>query len=175
VKRFRAETVTAIDIVQRALVMAECGTGEIHFKVERDVVTDTDLAIEDFIRATVEDALGLPVVGEERGGQARAEESFWLVDPICGTRNFASGIRLFSVNMALVEGGEIVSAVVGNGSTGDIHVSDRGDGAWTMCHDGHRQLKANADSRIVALEAWPTKSGPERDRAALVVGRFNPS
>jgi myo-inositol-1(or 4)-monophosphatase len=168
VKQLRPETVIAIDAVERALIMAGSGgTGEIHFKVERDVVTDTDVAIEDLIRATVEDALGVPVVGEERGGQATSEESSWLVDPICGTRNFASGIRLFSVNMALVERGEIVIAVVGNGSTGDIHVSERGEGAWTLSHEGPRQLQASADSRIVALEAWP-KYGPERERAALV-------
>ena len=28
---------------------------------------------------------------------------YWLVDPICGTRNFASGIPLYCVNLALVE------------------------------------------------------------------------
>jgi myo-inositol-1(or 4)-monophosphatase len=167
VKTLRPETVIAVGAVERALVMAGRGTGEIHFKVERDVVTDTDVAIEDLIRATVEDDLGLPVVGEERGGEAMSEQAYWLVDPICGTRNFASGIRLFSVNMALVERGEIVIAVVGNGSTGDIHVSERGGGAWTMSHEGPRRLQASADSSIVALEAWP-ESGPERERAALV-------
>jgi myo-inositol-1(or 4)-monophosphatase len=167
VKNLRPETLVAVDAVERALVMAGSGTGEIHFKIGRDVVTDTDIAIEDLIRATVRDDLGLPVVGEERGGEATPEESYWLVDPICGTRNFASGIRLFSVNMALVERGEIVIAVVGNGSTGAIHVSERGGGAWTMSHEGPRRLEASAGSSIVALEAWP-KFGPQRERAALV-------
>lgn len=36
----------------------------------------------------------------------------WLVDPICGTRNFASGIPLCCVNLALVEGGQVSVAVV---------------------------------------------------------------
>lgn len=147
--------------------MADRGTGDIHFKVDRDVVTDTDVAIEDLIRATVQDDLGLRVIGEERGGAATSEESFWLVDPICGTRNFASGIRLFSVNMALVEDGEIVIAVIGNGSTGDIHVSERGDGAWTMRSKDPCPLQVSGDSRIVVLDAWP-EYGPGRDRAALV-------
>jgi fructose-1,6-bisphosphatase/inositol monophosphatase family enzyme len=169
VKQVRTETVIAIDAVERALLMAGKGTGEIRFKIERDVVTDADVAIEDLIRATVEDRLGLPVVGEERGGRATPGESYWLVDPICGTRNFASGIRLFSVNMALVERGEIVVAVVGNGSTGDVHVSERGKGAWTMRHEGPGQLQASADSRIVNFGSVAELSGPERERAALAV------
>jgi myo-inositol-1(or 4)-monophosphatase len=168
VKELRPETAVAIDVVGRALVLAEGGTGDIHFKVERDVVTDTDVAIEDLIRATVEADLGIPVVGEERGGQASSHESYWLVDPICGTRNFASGIRLFSVNMALVERGEIVIAVVGNGSTGDVHVSERGEGAWTLGQEGPRQLQASADSRVVNFGSLAEGSGPERERAALV-------
>ncbi len=147
--------------------MAGKGSGKIHFKVERDVVTDTDVAIEDLIRAKVEDDLGLPVVGEERGGQVTPGESYWLVDPICGTRNFASGIRLFSVNMALVERGEIVIAVVGNGSTGDIHVSERGKGAWTIGQGVPDQLRANEDSRIVNFGSTAELSGTERERAAL--------
>jgi myo-inositol-1(or 4)-monophosphatase len=168
VKELRPETVVAIDAAQRALVLAEGGTGDIHFKVERDVVTDTDVAIEDLIRATVDADLGLPVVGEERGGQTTPGESYWLVDPICGTRNFASGIREFSVNMAFVERGEIVIAVVGNGSTGDVHLSERGEGAWTLRHEGPRQLQAGADSRVVNFGSVADLSGPERERAARV-------
>jgi myo-inositol-1(or 4)-monophosphatase len=169
VKKFRVETETAVDAVERALLMAGRGTGEIRYKIGRDVVTDTDVAIEDFIRERIGDRLGLLVVGEERGGQTTPGESYWLVDPICGTRNFASGIRLFSVNMALVEGGEITVAVVGNGSTGDIHVSERGEGAWTMRDEGPSQLEASMDSRIVNFGSVADISEPDRERAALAL------
>ena len=143
------------------------GPGAIRFKVDRDVVTDTDVAIEDFIRARVEDSLGIPVVGEERGGQATPGGSYLLVDPICGTRHFASGIRLFSINMALVERGKIVITVVGNGSTDEVHVSGREEGAWTMRNEAPNQLQVSADSRIVNFGSVAELSGTERERAAL--------
>jgi fructose-1,6-bisphosphatase/inositol monophosphatase family enzyme len=54
------------------------------------VVTGTDIRIEDRVRAVLERDLGLAVVGEERGGGSSASDCYWLVDPICGTRNYAS-------------------------------------------------------------------------------------
>jgi myo-inositol-1(or 4)-monophosphatase len=161
----RRETVVAIDAVGRALVLARAGTGDIHFKIGRDVVTDTDMAVEELIRRVVDQDLGLPVVGEEGGGVRPASGAYWLVDPICGTRNFASGIPLFAVNMALVEEGEIVAAIVGDGSTGDINVAERSKGAWSVAGPTQRPLGVNAESRVVALDGWPA-SGPERRAAA---------
>ena len=35
---------------------------------------------------------------------------FWIIDPICGTSNFAKEIRLFVTNIALAENGELVAA-----------------------------------------------------------------
>src|SRR5487761_2272550 len=166
--QFRAETLLAIAAVEQALANARTGTGAVHFKEGRDVVTDQDIAIEDAIRASVEGALGYPVIGEERGGTVPADAPYWLLDPICGTRNFASGIPFFAVNLALVEDGKISIGVVGDGSTGAVHMAELGKGAWTLTDGVQIQLSASADSRIVDFEAWPV-AGPERDRAATVV------
>jgi myo-inositol-1(or 4)-monophosphatase len=125
---FLPKTLVAIDAVRRALELARqrVGADSITAKDERDVVTATDVAVEDAVREIVSCALGLPVVGEERGGEAFADRSpYWLVDPICGTRNFASGIPLYCVNLALVEGDLVTTAVVGDPSTGDIDVAER--------------------------------------------------
>ena len=100
-------------------------------------MTATDTAVEDAIRDIVEGASPHPVVGEERGGEAPADGSpYWLLDPICGTRNFASGIPLHCVNLALVEGGQISLAAVGDASVGEVLVAERGRGAWAIGHDG---------------------------------------
>jgi myo-inositol-1(or 4)-monophosphatase len=165
---FRPETVVAIDAVKTALVTAREGTGEVHFKEGRDVVTDTDVLIEDAIRAEAEGAFGFPVIGEERGGAAPEGTPYWLVDPICGTRNFASHIPLFAINMALVEDGEVVVAVVGDGSTGELHIAERGRGAWSLRADLLVPLSVDAGSQVVDFEGWPPPGG-QRDRAARFV------
>ena len=98
----RAETVAAVAAIQQALDIARLGTGGVHAKVGRDVVTDTDVAIEDHLRRALTSAFEWPVIGEERGGTVPVDSPYWLVDPICGTRNFASAIPLYAVNAAMV-------------------------------------------------------------------------
>ena len=132
---FRPETHVAIDAVQRALELARRGVGAAvtSAKGGRHLVTATDVAVEDAVRGIVSDAVGSLVVGEERGGEAPADGStYWLLDPICGTRNFASGMPLYCVNLALVEGDQLTVAVVGDPSTDEIHVAERGRGAWAL-------------------------------------------
>jgi fructose-1,6-bisphosphatase/inositol monophosphatase family enzyme len=70
---FRPETLVAIDAVERALAIARrrIGAEDITAKGGRDLVTVTDVAIEDAVRGIVADALGFSVIGEERGGEAR--------------------------------------------------------------------------------------------------------
>jgi myo-inositol-1(or 4)-monophosphatase len=80
--------------------------------------------------------LAWPVIGEERGGQVPDDTPNWLVDPICGTRNFVSGIPLFAINAALVEDGQVAVSVVGDGSSGDVLVAEAGNGAWHVRQGG---------------------------------------
>jgi myo-inositol-1(or 4)-monophosphatase len=165
---FRPETEVAIDAVTRGLAQARGGIGaaDLAFKGERDVVTPTDVAVEDAIRSVVGDALGLPVVGEERGGDPPADGSaYWIVDPICGTRNFASGIPLYCVNLALVEDGRVAVAAVGDPSTGEVHVAEAGRGAWALRDGASRQLRAGADSATIIVEEGRSE-GARRERAA---------
>ncbi len=165
---FRRETVVAMGAVERALELARRGVGakDITSKGARDVVTATDVAVEDAVRGIVHDALGFPVIGEERGGKATADGSpYWLVDPICGTRNYASGIPLYCVNLALVESGHVTAAVVGDPSTGEIDVAERGRGAWALKDGARRRLITSDESRTIVVEDGKSK-GARREHAA---------
>lgn len=164
-QELRPETSFAIAVIEQSLVLARNGPGDIHVKLGRDVVTDADYAVEDFIRREIDNRFGIHVIGEERGGWPTSMEPYWLVDPICGTRNFASGMTLFSINMALVEEQRVKVAVVGDGSTGRIHFAERGRGAWVNDDETHVRLTSSADSQIVNMDGWPPAS-TERDRAA---------
>ena len=165
---FRPETLKAIDAVARALELAARGTGagDITSKGGRDLVTATDVAVEDAVRALLTGALRLTVVGEERGGEAPADGSpYWLVDPICGTRNFASGTPLYCVNLALVEGDHVTVAVVGDPSTGEVALAERGRGAWALKDGARRQLTTSGESQIIVIEDGKSK-GARREHAA---------
>ncbi|MFI6763492.1 inositol monophosphatase family protein [Micromonospora sp. NPDC050417] len=87
-----------------------------------DFATAADLAAEqailDVIRARRSDDA---VLGEE-GGQQGAADSVrqWLVDPLCGTFNYAAGNMLVAVNVALRDG----AAAVADPFSGEIFFTD---------------------------------------------------
>jgi myo-inositol-1(or 4)-monophosphatase len=167
---FRPETLVAIEAVKRALMIARRGVGteDVQQKGKRDLVTLADVAIEDAVRSTLADAIGLAVVGEERGGDVPADgSSYWLVDPICGTRNFASGIPLYCVNLALVEGNEVTVAVVGDPSRGEIDVAEQRRGAWRLKEGGRYPLTTSDESQTIVIEEGRSK-GSRREQAAQI-------
>lgn len=164
----RPTTRVAIAAVRRGLELTRAGAGadEITSKGGRDLVTATDIAVEDEIRRIVEDASPHPVVGEERGGEAPADGSaYWLLDPICGTRNFASGIPLYCVNLALVEGDRITVAVVGDASIDEIQFAEQGRGAWTSGRKGQRRLATSGQNQTIVVESG-LATGSRREHAA---------
>ena len=77
----------------------------------RDLVTEWDQRSEELIRRVLHDT-GIPVLGEEGGGDAGNAAQRWLVDPIDGTVNFAHGLPVWSVSIALEEHGVPTLGVV---------------------------------------------------------------
>jgi myo-inositol-1(or 4)-monophosphatase len=164
---FRNEMVVAADVARRALRLAQemAGTAPL-VKQGRDVVTGADIAVEDLITGLLSDAFDVPVIGEERGGGRPTDGgAYWLVDPICGTRNYASGIPLYCVNIALVEGEDVVGAVVADASTDEIIVAERGRGTWGFAHDDIRRVTAADRSRTIVVEDGKS-TGQLRSHAA---------
>jgi myo-inositol-1(or 4)-monophosphatase len=158
-----AVAIAAVEVALRT-AHERAGASELMMKTTRDVVTATDLAIEDAVRAGMAKTSETPVIGEERGGEA-VGRAHWIVDPICGTRNFASGIPLYCVNLALVEGDLVTIAVVGDASTGDILVAQAGDGAWRQEGDLRLPITVGAESQTIVIEDSHA-DGPRREQAA---------
>jgi myo-inositol-1(or 4)-monophosphatase len=175
--KFGPQTAAAIQAVRQGLLLAseQSGRAAVTPKAGRDIVTSTDIAVEDAVRELITDRTGLPVVGEERGGEIPPDGSAcWLVDPICGTRNYASGTPLYSINVALAEDGRITVGVVGDPSTGEVLVAElgRGAGAGGSRAGGDWQpLQTTAAGQTVAIE--PARSaGRRRERAAAVIAEL---
>ena len=164
----RPGTRVAVAAVRHGLDLARerAGADEITSKGGRDLVTATDIAVEDAIRGILEYASPHPVVGEERGGEQPIDGSeYWLLDPICGTRNFASGIPLYSVNLALVEKDRIALAVVGDASIDEILFAEHGRGAWAIGREGRRRLATSGRSTTIIVESGRAE-GSRPDHAA---------
>ncbi|GLK72686.1 3'(2'),5'-bisphosphate nucleotidase CysQ [Ancylobacter dichloromethanicus] len=78
-------------------------------KADESPVTAADLASEELLRAELARLLpGVPVIAEEAVAQGQGEtpaDTFLLVDPLDGTREFIGASGEFTVNIGLVEAG----------------------------------------------------------------------
>ncbi len=86
-------------------------TLEILEKAPNDIVTEVDTAIETDLRRRIKDAFpGDAVFGEELGLDSRGSSVetgwIWLIDPIDGTANFATGLAYYCVSLALISEGQ---------------------------------------------------------------------
>jgi len=132
-----------------------------HDKGGIDFATDADLASERAVREVLgEHRPDDAVTGEEYGTDGTADRT-WLVDPICGTLNYAAGTPLFAVNVALREGDTVRVAAAADPAAGEVFVTD-GERAW---RDGTDEpLVPDPANRLVEVDVAP---GSERSWALL--------
>jgi fructose-1,6-bisphosphatase/inositol monophosphatase family enzyme len=141
--------------------------GQIRHKSSvHDLVTDGDEAAELHITAALNAAFpGAMVVGEEGtaknasvlDGLGDADLAF-VIDPIDGTKNFASGLPLFGVMASVVQRGTIVAGVIYDPIVDDWAMGLRGEGAWLERVDGRRTdlrvASAAAPAAMLGMCSW---------------------
>jgi myo-inositol-1(or 4)-monophosphatase len=174
VDHLRRETEIAIRAAGIAQQIADsrAGADRITSKSGIDLVTDTDLACEDAIRKELlREFPDWPVVGEERAGTPHEGKPYWLVDPICGTRPFASDIPLYCTNIALVEDGEVTTAAVAIGTTGEILWAEKGRGAQLRKEGADQRIAPNDSSNIVWIDG-NTEQAANAVRQAMLSHRW---
>ncbi|MEV8527267.1 inositol monophosphatase family protein [Streptomyces sp. NPDC052000] len=121
------------------------GAGD--FATAADV--EAEKAILGIIRAARPDDA---VLGEEGGQQgATGAGRQWLVDPLCGTLNYAVGNMLVAVNVALRDG----AAAVADPFSGEVFFTD-GESAWVR-QDGADDavLTPSSGTRLVDVNLDP--------------------
>lgn len=117
-----------------------------------DFATAADLEAERTILGVIraarpEDA----VLGEEGGQQGTAEAGCqWLVDPLCGTLNYAVGNMLVAVNVALRDG----AAAVADPFSGEVFFTD-GETARVRHNGADAQLVPTSATRLVDVNLDP--------------------
>ncbi|WP_225829694.1 inositol monophosphatase family protein [Streptomyces sp. NK08204] len=121
-----------------------------------DFATAADLAAEktilDILRAARPDDA---VTGEESGRTgAEGARRRWLVDPLCGTLNYAVRNMLVAVNVALRVGTDVTAAATADPFSGEVFWTD---GTRTRLRAGGRDedVAPSPDSRLVDVNLDP--------------------
>jgi myo-inositol-1(or 4)-monophosphatase len=150
------------DLLRRELT----GPRRIEFKGSpTNLVTEMDARAEALI---VDRLLGeFPddaVLAEERGVQAGRSERRWIIDPVDGTTNYAHGLPLYCVSIALEVAGRVELGVAYDPSHGELFVAERGAGAF--CNDARLSVSSAATlERSLLATGFPydVRSNPDNN------------
>ncbi len=151
------------------MVRSRMGRTTVRLKEDNSVVTEADHALQAHILEAIADAYPEHAV--------RAEETLaaphahcdltkarycWVVDPLDGTRNFASGIPCFSTSLAVLDRGRPVVGVVLEHNCGLLYAAAAGCGV-TRCGIGFQPVESQVTNlsrsdAIIRVEEVPEGS-----------------
>lgn len=118
-------------------------------------VTEADYRAEDFLREELTSLLpGSAFIGEESWNGEYPSPPMWIVDPLDGTNNFASGIPFYCVSIALSDAEGLSLGCIHDPVHRETFMALRGGGAWMngkpMAVSGAKDL-----SRVIIATGFP--------------------
>lgn len=133
---------------------------DVEAKGDNSPVTEADRAAELVILAALAKvAPGVPVIAEEEVAAGRVPDhgaTYFLVDPLDGTKEFIRGGDDYTVNIGLIDGGGPTLGVVYSPATSTMYAGAIGGGAWRETQSGRSAIRTRA--RGTSLTAVASKS-----------------
>lgn len=108
------------------------GPKRVRMKSDRSsIVTEIDLAAQRRIFDVIGDAFPDHVImGEEGDGGGADRAHTWIVDPLDGTSNYASGIPFACVSVGVTDVDGVVAGAIFEPFRQELFTATRGGGAW---------------------------------------------
>lgn len=95
------------------------------------IVTEVDLASHEAIFAVIGAAFPEhAILGEEGDGGGSDSTYTWIVDPLDGTSNYASGIPFACVSVAVADADGVLAGAIFEPFRQELFTALRGEGAW---------------------------------------------
>lgn len=125
-----------IDMLKDAECRYMWQKSEVSKKGKFDLVTDIDYSIEKFIKRMIKKHYPKDVIiGEEYTPNNHLGKISWTIDPIDGTVNYAHGVPLYGIQVALLYEREVTASVIYLPECGEIFWAIKGQGAY-MSYEG---------------------------------------
>jgi len=131
-------------------------------KDERDIVTDTDTEVEDYLRKKLYTVLPQAGFIVEEGKTDMKGEYNWTIDPIDGTKYFATQVPLFFTQVALLKNNEPIISFVYNPITKQLFHAIAGCGAYINDIKTVKRHDLPLSKSIVHFDLGPTL-GPDNN------------
>lgn len=125
------------------------GDWSVKDKGDASPVTQADLAANEIILSGLETLTDEPIVSEESDSHpAQPGRSFWLVDPLDGTRDFVKHLDTFVICIARIEDGYPVLGLIHQPVTAETWWAEAGRGAFGP--KGERLVNAQTRQELIA-------------------------
>ncbi|GAB3474113.1 inositol monophosphatase family protein [Amycolatopsis cihanbeyliensis] len=163
----------AQDAVSKAVeyVLAHPFT-DIREKGDRDIVTDTDEAVERLVLAMLaKNTPDIGFLGEETGATGN-RTTYWVLDPIDGTVNFSHGLPLHAIALGLVHDEQPILGVIALPFLGPRYWATHGGGAYRDDVRLHVSGTTELSQALLALSDYGSGPGARvRDLLSFALDR----
>ncbi len=129
---------------------------EVATKQDNSPLTEADLAAHNHIVNSLANIANYPILSEESAQIPFSDrskwETYWLVDPLDGTKEFIKRNGDFTVNIALIDQHEPILGVVYVPVTKQLYFAAKGDGAFKQSPEQAARkisVKKNASDNLV--------------------------
>ena len=150
----------AVEVATQAILEA----GEIavaHFQMQKqvsqkgrgNVVTDVDLLAERKVLEHLQrEYPTYGILSEESHASVGNFEFTWIIDPLDGTRNYASNLPHFSVAIALAHGDEVVLGLIYDPLRRELFRAEKGEGAYLNDRPISVSNKTSVQASVLGLD-----------------------
>jgi len=130
----------------------EASVKEVSFKVRDEIVTSTDLYIEqELINSILKEFPNDHFYSEEFHKNSSLQNRTWLIDPIDGTSNYAHQLDMFVVQVALYDQGDFVLSYIYAPKVHKTYYAIQGYGAYLNNTRIHTIQDADSRNRLMSL------------------------
>lgn len=167
-KALEDSVIAVAEAAGQAILSIYAGSFTVRDKADHTPLTEADLAAHKIIKQGLEafdDSY--PVLSEEEAipfTERQQWETYWLVDPLDGTKEFIKRNGEFGVNIALIHQHQAVLGVVFAPVLKATYVGSQGNGAFKIDEHGARKAMAVSDAKKpIRMTTSRSHLGPRTD------------
>jgi len=135
-----------------------------------DLVTEFDKRSEELIISSIQQKFPAhAILAEESGHNKTISEYQWVIDPLDGTTNFAHGLPIFSVSIALLRNNSPVMGVVYDPLRNEMFSAELGHGATLNNHPIHVSSQTDLGQAVISTGfPYDLRTNPRNNLAQFV-------
>lgn len=129
-----------------------------------DIVTEVDEAAEDYIIGRLREERPDDAILSEESGWSGVDDgrNVWIIDPIDGTTNYATGIPFFTVSIAVAQGGISKVGAVYDPLHDEMFHAAEGSGAFLNDRQIFVSTEQHADAGLISVSWVRGKSDSDK-------------